>query len=96
MRLRNIGRYQEGGAMPPQDPAVEQGGGDPMQQILMGCQEAVETQNCEVALQVCEMLLQMAGGGAAPAEAAPEPVPEEAEGEPIYRTGGRLVRRIRR
>lgn len=95
MRLRNIGRYQEGGAMPPQDPAMGQGGGDPMQEILMGCQEAVETQNCEVALQVCEMLLQMAGGGAAPAEAAPEPAPAEAEGEPIYRTGGRLVRRIR-
>jgi hypothetical protein len=40
------------------------------------------------------MLLELAGGGApqeaAPAEAAPVP----AEGEPVYRRGGKLSRRI--
>jgi hypothetical protein len=45
-------------------------------------------------MQVCQMLLELAGGGApeqgAPAEAAPAP----AEGEPVYRRGGRLLRRI--
>ena len=71
MRLKNIGKFQEGGAMPPQDPAAAPAGGDPMQEILMGCQQAVETQDCQVALQVCQIMLEMAGGGAAPAEAAP-------------------------
>ena len=89
------GKFQEGGAMPPQDPAAAQGGGDPMQEILMGCQQAVETQDCQIALQVCQVMLEMAGGGAAPAEAAPAPAPAEAQGEPVYRTGGRLVRRIK-
>ena len=95
MKFKNIGKFQEGGAMPPQDPAAAQGGGDPMQEILMGCQQAVETQDCQIALQVCQIMLEMAGGGAAPAEAAPAPAPEEAQGEPVYRRGGRLVRRVR-
>ena len=95
MRIKNIGRFQEGGAMPPQDPAMAQGGGDPMEQILMGCQQAVETQDCQIALQVCQIMLEMAGGGAAPAEAAPAPAPVEAQGEPVYRRGGQLIRRVR-
>ena len=95
MKLKNIGKFQEGGAMSPQDPATAQGGGDPMQEILMGCQQAVETQDCQIALQVCQVMLEMAGGGAAPAEAAPAPAPAEAQGEPVYRAGGRLVRRIK-
>jgi hypothetical protein len=61
----------------------------------MGCQQAVETQDCQIALQVCQVMLEMAGGGAAPAEAAPAPAPAEAQGEPVYRAGGRLVRRIK-
>ena len=95
MRIKNIGRFQEGGVMPPQDPAMAQGGGDPMEQILMGCQQAVETQDCQIALQVCQIMLEMAGGGAAPAEAAPAPAPAEAQGEPVYRRGGQLIRRVR-
>ena len=95
MKLKNIGKFQEGGAMPPQDPAAAQGGADPMQEILAGCQQAVETQDCQVALQVCQMMLEMAGGAAAPAEAAPAPAPAEAPGEPVFRNGGQLVRRIK-
>ena len=92
---KSVKFFQEGGAMPPQDPAAQPGGGDPMQEILMGCQQAVETQDCQIALQVCQVMLEMAGGGAAPAEAAPAPAPAEAQGEPVYRAGGRLVRRIK-
>lgn len=95
MKFKNISKFQEGGAVPPQDPAAAQGGGDPMQEILMGCQQAVETQDCQIALQVCQVMLEMAGGAAAPAEAAPAPAPAEAQGEPVYRAGGRLVRRIK-
>lgn len=88
-------KYQEGGAMPagaaPQGP---QGGEDPMAMLLQGAQQALEAQDCEIAMQVCQMLMELAGGGA-PAEAAPaEAAPAPAEGEPVYRRGGRLVRRI--
>lgn len=95
MKFKNIGKFQEGGPMPQQDPAAAQAGADPMQQILAGCQQAVETQDCQIALQVCQIMLEMAGGGAAPAEATPAPAPAEAAGEPVYRAGGKLVRRIK-
>lgn len=89
-------KYQEGGAMPAGAPAAApQGGEDPMAMLLQGAQQAVEAQDCQIAMQVCQMLLELAGGGGAPAEAAPaEAAPAPAEGEPVYRRGGRLVRRI--
>jgi hypothetical protein len=88
-------KFQEGGAMPAGAPAAApQGGEDPMAMLIQGAQQAVQAQDCQIAMQVCQMLLELAGGGepaeAAPAEAAPAP----AEGEPVYRRGGRLVRRI--
>lgn len=87
---------QEGGEMiPPADGGTEsagapaaapaEGGGDPMQQLLMACQQAVESQDCNLAMQVCQALMQMAGGGG-------EPAPQEAPGEPVYRMGGKLSR----
>lgn len=89
MKLKNVHYYQQGGSMP-------QGGEDPMVMLMQGAQQALETQDCQVAMQVCQMLLELAGGGApAPAEAAPaEAAPVPAEGEPVYRRGGRLVKRI--
>ena len=75
--------------------AAPQGGEDPMAMLLQGAQQAVQAQDCQIAMQVCQMLLELAGGGGAPAEAAPaEAAPAPAEGEPVYRRGGRLVRRI--
>ena len=85
-------KFQEGGPMP--QGAAPQGGEDPMMMLVQGAQQALEAQDCEIAMQVCQMLLEMAGGGA-PAEAASqEPAPAPAEGEPVYRRGGRLLRRI--
>jgi hypothetical protein len=88
-------KFQEGGAMPAEAPAAApQGGEDPMAMLMQGAEQAVSAQDCEIAMQVCQMLLELAGGGA-PAEAAPaEAAPAPAEGEPVYRRGGRLVRRI--
>lgn len=93
MKLKN--KFQEGGAMPAGAPAAApQGGEDPMAMLIQGAQQAVQAQDCQIAMQVCQMLLELAGGGA-PAEAAPaEAAPAPAEGEPVYRRGGRLVRRI--
>ena len=96
MKFKN--KFQEGGPMPA-DPAAqggapaEQGGGDPMAELVQGAQQAVEAGDCNIALQVCQMLLELAGGGGAPAPAAEE-APAPAEGEPVYRFGGRLSKRI--
>lgn len=89
LNLNKIRRFQEGGAAPA-------GGGDPMQQIIEGAMQAVQNNDAELALQVCQALVQLvqqSQGGGAPAEGAPE---GGAEGEPIYRAGGQLVRRVRR
>ena len=88
-------KFQEGGPMPAGAPApAPQGGEDPMVILMQGAQQAIQAQDCNIAMQVCQMLLELAGGGA-PAEAAPaEAAPAPAEGEPVYRRGGRLVRRI--
>jgi len=63
-----------------------------MQQLLQAAAEAAQSQNCELALQVCQVLVQMAQGGGAPQGGEEEPPAEE----PTYaRRGARLVR-IRR
>ena len=84
-----VKKYQEGGEMPPAEgaepaPAPKQGG-SPEEQLLMACQQALESQDCNLAMQVCQAFLQLAGGGGEPAPAAPE-------GQaPVYRMGGRLA-----
>ena len=96
MKLGN--KFQAGGPMP-----APQGGEDPTAMLLQGAQQAVQGQDCEMAMQVCQMLIEALGGGpqgaapqgAAPQGAAPQgAAPAPAEGEPVYRRGGRLVRRI--
>ena len=93
MKLGN--KFQAGGPMPAGAPApAPQGGEDPTAMLLQGAQQAVQGQDCEMAMQVCQMLIEALGGGS-PQEAAPqEAAPAPAEGEPVYRRGGRLVRRI--
>lgn len=75
-------KFQMGGPAPQ--------GQDPMQVLLQAAQQAVQGQDCEIAMQVCQMLIEAVGGAqAAPAET---PAPQE---EPVYKKGGRLVRRIK-
>ncbi len=85
-------KFQAGGPAPAGAP---QGAQDPMAVLIQGAQQAVQSNDCQVALQVCQMLLELTQQ-AAPAPAAPaEPAaPAPAEGEPVYRMGGRLSRRI--
>jgi len=55
-----------------------------MQQLLQAAAQAVQTQDAQLALQVCQALVEMAGGGA----------PQEAPAEPVYKRGGKLSRRL--
>jgi hypothetical protein len=94
-----VAKFQEGGEMPAgapaEQPATTEGaapaeGGDPMQELLMACQQVLETQDCNLAMQVVQAVMQMLGGGA--------PAPEQAPAgtEPVYRMGGKLARVIRK
>lgn len=99
MEYKFIKKFQEGGAMAPEQapqgaeqdaPAgAEQGAEqDPMAMLLQAAAQALQNQDCNMAMQVCQAFMQMAqqGQGAAPEEA----------GQPVYRKGGRLVRRIKK
>lgn len=89
-------KFQAGGPMPAGAPApAPQGSEDPTAMLMQAAQQAVQGQDCQMAMQVCQMLIEALGGGGSPQEAAPqEAAPAPAEGEPVYRRGGRLVRRI--
>lgn len=98
-------KFQVGGAMGQQAPAEDTAaqGGEPMGQeapaqggeqdpIMMLAQmsaQALQGQDCQMAMQVCQAFLeivqQMQGGA-----------PEEPQGEPVFRKGGTLVRRIKK
>ena len=67
--------------------APEGGGQDPMAQILQVAAQAVQTQNCEAAMAVCQALMQIAQGGA-----AQEQAPQE---EPTFARNGSKLRRVR-
>lgn len=99
LQPKNVRRFQEGGPMP-EDPAMAEapveggappeGGGDPLMQIAEMAMQALQSQDCNMAMQVCEMFVQLVqqaqGGGA----------PPEAQGEPVFRKGGRLAYRIKK
>lgn len=76
----------EGGAPAPEG----EGGGDPIMQMAEIAMQALETQDCQAAMAVCEAFISMLQpeAGAAPAGGAPAP-----EGAPVFKKGGILVAR---
>ena len=54
-------KFQQGGTMP------QSGEQDPQAVLMQGAQQAVQNQDCQIAIQVCQMLLEMMGGSEAPA-----------------------------
>lgn len=88
--VNKVKKFQEGGAMPMEDPNAmppqEAAPADPMTQLLQVAAQALQTQNCEAAMAVCQALLQLAQGGPAGPEAAPQEEPTFAK------RGAKLVR----
>lgn len=78
------------GEMPMQEQAPEQEvEQDPIAMLAQMSAQAIQSQDCQMAMQVCqaflEIMQQMQGGA-----------PEEPQGEPVFRKGGVLVRRIKK
>lgn len=97
MRIESkIKKFQEGGPVPagpeaapaPAQAPVEEGQ-DPLQQILQVAAQAVQTQNCEAAMAVCQALIQMAQGTVG----GSEPAPQE---EPTFARQGAKLIKVRR
>lgn len=88
MRLNYKARkFQEGGAVAPEEAPMEQevpeqGGGDPLMQLAQMAAQALQSQDCQAAMAVCESFLQIvqqAQGGAQP------------QGQPVFKRGGKIV-----
>lgn len=100
VKPKNVRKFQEGGPVAMEDPAMVQdaamaeqapaGGEDPIMQIAQIFMQALQAQDCNLCMQGAQMFLQLIeqaqGGGGAPAP----------EGEPVYRKGGKLAYRIRK
>ena len=83
-------KFQTGGAVPAQaEPAPQQVEQDPIMMLAQMSAQALQNQDCQMAMQVCQAFLeivqQMQGSA-----------PEEPQGEPVFRKGGVLVRRIKK
>ena len=89
-------KFQQGGEMAPEEaapgaaPAPEQAGGSPKEQIIQAAAQAVQTQDANLALQVCQALVEMTGGGAQEAPAAPE------GSAPVYKKGGKFSKWVKK
>ena len=75
----------------PEGPAPEEGGqGDPMMQLAQLFAQGLQNQDCQMLAQGAQMFLQLMeqsqGGGQ----------PQEPQGEPVFRKGGRLAYRIKK
>ena len=96
--LKGIKKFQEGGQMQVEEPTAPETGApeaaptdgagqDPMMMLAEGAAQALQAQDCQLAMQVCQGLMdlvqQMAGGA-----------PQEPQGEPVFKEGGILLRRI--
>lgn len=100
-----VSKFQTGGTMPTgipeESPAMgeqaameqpapqEQPEQNPIMMLAQMAAQALQTQDCQMMAQVCQAFLeivqQMQGGA-----------PEEPQGEPVFRKGGTLVRRIKK
>lgn len=100
----SIKKFQMGGEMAPEEapeqmpaeempaegaPSPEGGQGDPLMQVAQLAVQALQNQDCNAAMQVCQIFLQMVQQ----MQGQPEPEPQ---GEPVFRKGGVLVRRIKK
>lgn len=88
-------RYQIGGEMPAPEaapvesetaPGPEGGQGDPLMEVAQLAAQALQNQDCNAAMQVCQIFLQMV-------QQMQEQLEPEPQGQPVFRKGGILVRR---
>ena len=67
-------------------PAPAGGQGDPLMEVAQLAVQALQNNDCDAAMQVCQVFLQMVQ------QMQGQPAPEP-QGEPVFRKGGVLVRR---
>lgn len=88
-----IRKYQEGGSAPQEQIAPQQEQ-DPIMVLAQASQEALQNQDCEMAMQVCQAFLQLVQE-AAGAQEQQAPMPQEGE-QPVFKCGGKISRTVKK
>ena len=88
---KNVKKFPMGGQMAPEnaapEAAQEQTTQDPLVQLVQMAAQALQSQDCNMAMQVCQAFIEIAQQAAAP---------QEAPGEPVFAKGGKLLRRMQK
>lgn len=92
---KNVKKFQQGGEIAPaeqpmpEEAPVEGAGQDPLMMLAEGAMQALQNQDCQIALQVCQALIQLI-------QQMSNGAPAEPQGEPVFKKGGVLLRRIKK
>lgn len=96
----SVKKFQAGGPVEQDAPMPEEtvpAGGEPevteeqnpLIALAEGAMQALQSGDCQMALQVCQGLVEIA-------QQAASPEPEAPAGEPVFKKGGILLRRIKK
>lgn len=105
LKFRNNVRFlQEGGELAPeteempveevnvaQEEQAAPQGGDPLMEIGNMAMQALQNQDCDMAMKVCELFIQLLQQAS---QSQPEMTPENSQ--PVYARGGKIAYRIKK
>ena len=84
-------KFQQGGPTPAPEPVpAPQGGQDPIMEIAQIFAQALQANDCNMLAQGAEMFLQLVSQAAGGPQG---PVGAPVEGQPVFKKGGKMVRR---
>lgn len=85
--MKIVNKFQAGGQMMAA-PAQDAPAADPIQELVMMMQDALQNQDCALAMSACEGFLMLVSQASAPA-----PMGSEPSSAPIFRKGGKAIKR---
>lgn len=97
---KSVKKFQQGGPIAPEEemPAQEMPAegapeaapqGNPLIALAEAAMQGLQSGDCQIMAQVCQGLLELV-------QQMQEPAPQEATGEPVFKKGGVLLRRIKK
>lgn len=87
--MRKVIKFQEGGQMAPVEEPVQQQAQDPVLQIAEMMAQGLQNSDCQMCMEACAAFLQLLQQAQAPQE----PIGQPAEGAPVFKKGGKIVKR---
>lgn len=95
-----VKKFQQGGPVVPEEQMPEEGmpaegapeaapQDNPLIVLAEAAMQGLQTQDCQIMAQVCQGLLEIV-------QQMQEPAPQEPAGEPVFKKGGVLLRRVKK